>query len=171
MDDQIVFTTPWFDLIAKHAPGYAQPHYSIRTSDYVMVVPVTAAGELVLVRQFRPAVSATTLELPSGHVDSGETAAQAARRELLEETGFHGAKFEPLGELSPDTGRLGNRLCCFYLADAQPPSGNDQWGEAGVEPVMFGGSLLDLLAEPTFNSALNHAALLLAVARGRLSIR
>jgi len=171
MDDRVILATPWFELVAKHPIGYAQPHYSIRARDYVMVVAVTAAGRLLLVRQFRPAVDATTLEFPSGHIESDETPIQAARRELLEETGHVAPELEPLGRLAPDTGRLGNRLWCFYAAGAAPSPSGDFRPEPEVEPVLFEGSSAELLAEPDFSSALNYAALLLAMARGRLALR
>ena len=105
MEGQVVFATPWFEVVAKHPPGYDQPHYSICTQDYVMVVAVTTEGRFLLVRQFRPAVGVATLEFPSGHVERGETPAQAARKELLEETGHVAPELELLGELAPDTGR------------------------------------------------------------------
>jgi hypothetical protein len=82
MEDKVVFATPWFELVAKHPAGYSEPHYSIRTQDYVMVIATTVDGRLLLVRQFRPAVGEKTLEFPSGHVERGETPLQAARKEL-----------------------------------------------------------------------------------------
>lgn len=171
MDDKVVFTTPWFELVAKHPAGYSEPHYSIRTQDYVMVIGTTVEGRLLLVRQFRPAVGAKTLEFPSGHVERGETPLQAARKELLEETGHVTSTFELLGNLSPDTGRLGNRLWCYYCDTAVSIAGDGYEPEPGVELVLYDRSLKELLAEADFFSALNHAALLLAVARGRVSLR
>jgi ADP-ribose pyrophosphatase len=171
MDDQVVFATPWFELVAKHPAGYDRPHYSIRTQDYVMVVAVTAEGRLLLVRQFRPAVGATTLEFPSGHVELGEAPMEAARRELHEETGHIAAELELMGRLAPDTGRLGNQLWCFFAAGAVPDSDGDFRPEPGVERVCYEGSSAELLAESDFFSALNYAAILLAVAGGRLPLR
>src|SRR5215471_1542287 len=83
-----VFRTPWFELIGKRIGDTAALHYSISTQDYVGILAVTKDGMFPLVRQFRPAIEQITLELPSGHVDEGETPEQAAARELLEETGF-----------------------------------------------------------------------------------
>ena len=64
------------------------PFYMLELPDYVSVIALTPARELLLVRQHRPVVGRETLELPSGHVDPGERPEDAARRELLEETGF-----------------------------------------------------------------------------------
>jgi ADP-ribose pyrophosphatase len=70
---EIAFETPWFQLISKQVAGESAPYYSLQMQDYVAVVAFTDQAELVLVRQYRPAVERHTLELPSGHVESDET--------------------------------------------------------------------------------------------------
>jgi ADP-ribose pyrophosphatase len=69
--------------IVEHAPGAA-------------VVAVDDAGQVLLVRQPRPAVDAHVLELPAGLVDPGEEPIDTARRELTEETGYTAERVEPL---------------------------------------------------------------------------
>jgi ADP-ribose pyrophosphatase len=164
----IVFQSPWFQLVEKHITGWSAPHYSLRANDYVTVVAVTAQGRLLLVRQYRPAVEAVTLELPSGHVDPGETPEQAARKELWEETGHVAEHFECLGQLAPDVGRMNNSLWCFFAGGTVPSA--DHQPEPGIETVLFPGHVRDLLVEKEFYHALNLAALLLAIARGKLSL-
>jgi 8-oxo-dGTP pyrophosphatase MutT (NUDIX family) len=133
-----VYSTPLFELVAKtlDGPDGGQPHFSLRMPDYVCVVPVTRDREILLVRQYRPAVERETLELPGGHVDDGETPEEAARRELLEETGHVAEKLVPLGCLDPDTGRLSNRMWCFLATDAAPPSPAPP-GEQGVRLIVL----------------------------------
>src|SRR5580704_5986975 len=104
--EEVVFSTKWFELVAKHPPSYTEPHYSIRALDYVGIVAQDTQGNLLLVRQLRPAVGGMTLEIPCGHVEVGETPETAARKELLEETGYVADTFELLANLSPDTGRF-----------------------------------------------------------------
>lgn len=55
----------------------------------VIIVPVTAEGEIILIRQYRPVLDNYVLELPAGLVELGETSLEAARRELVEETGYY----------------------------------------------------------------------------------
>lgn len=165
---KVAWACKWFEIVAKQPPSFAEPHYSIRTKDYVAVVTVDTEGHLLLVRQLRPAVDGVTLEFPCGHVEPGETPEAAARKELLEETGHVAEQFELLASLSPDTGRLGNRMWVFFAADAHPAPGRNFKGEAGVDWLRFEGGARDLLAQEDFCSALNWAALLAAVHGGRL---
>jgi 8-oxo-dGTP pyrophosphatase MutT (NUDIX family) len=162
--------TKWFQVVARRPPAFSEPHYSLRTRDYVAIVALNPKGELLLVRQFRPAVWETTLELPCGHVEQGQTPEQAARTELLEETGHEAEQFDLLGDFSPDTGRLGNRMWCFFAGNALPTRNSAYRPEAGIDLVLYQGTLRDLLQEERFYSALNCAALFAAVLRGKLRI-
>jgi ADP-ribose pyrophosphatase len=56
----------------------------------VAVLAITTAGEVVLARQYRPGPDAILDEMPGGAVNAGEEVADAAARELLEETGYAG---------------------------------------------------------------------------------
>ena len=114
MDDKVVFSVPWFDILERPVEGSPSPYYVLQTSDYVSVLAATKEGSLLLVRQYRPAVGEETLELPSGHVENGELPEAAARRELRKKRATRPQSFELLGTLAPDTGRLGNKLWCYY---------------------------------------------------------
>ena len=168
---ETVFKTPYFSVVAKRLARMPEgdPFYSLSLGDYVTVVALASSDEVVLVRQFRPAVEAYTLELPAGHVDPGDTPEQAARAELAEETGFNAARVVPLGCLKPDTGRLGNRMWVYFADGLTPLPGHSR--EAGVEVVMRSRAALAAdLAEGRFDHALHVAALMLAVQAGRLAL-
>jgi ADP-ribose pyrophosphatase len=167
LTEKIVFPTKWFQLVAKSLDSMEEPHYSIRTQDYVAIVPVTSDGQIVLVRQFRPAIEQFTLEIPCGHVETGEAPETAARKELLEETGCTARDISLMGRCSPDTGRMGNQMWCFF-ASGVSSDGNSR-PEAGIELVLYQNDLADLLAEKEFSNALGYATLFLAVAQGRLA--
>jgi 8-oxo-dGTP pyrophosphatase MutT (NUDIX family) len=86
-----VFETPWFRIEAVPAtPGGAlepDPYYRLCQGDGVVVMTLSENGEIVLVRQYRPPLERTTLEVPAGFQDKSESPEEAARREVLEETG------------------------------------------------------------------------------------
>lgn len=56
--------------------------------DGVMIIPITENDEVIMLKQFRPAISDYLYELPAGIIDPGETIEEAAKRELFEETGL-----------------------------------------------------------------------------------
>jgi ADP-ribose pyrophosphatase len=62
----------------------------------VCILPITNQNKVLLANQFRPGPEKIVLDLPGGAIDGNETALQAARRELLEETGYLGELF-PIG--------------------------------------------------------------------------
>src|ERR1051326_2566868 len=162
---QTEFVTPWFELISKRVAGEAAPFYALRMADYVSVIAFTSQDELILVRQYRPAIERPTLELPSGHVENGETPVESARRELAEECGFDVPQLEPLGVLLSDTGRHENRLWCYYSPQAIPLEAN-RLVESGLERVLVPRSTVpQLLISGEFDQALHVAALMLAMAR------
>lgn len=76
--------------------------------DWAAVLALTDAGEAVLVEQYRYGVDRTDLELPAGALDPGEDSETAARRELLEETGYEAAEIVALGKLAVEPGRHTN---------------------------------------------------------------
>ena len=164
------YTTPWFDIIAKTIRGGAgigsEPYYTVRSKDYVTILAFTCSGEAVLVRQYRPAVEDFTLELPSGHVEPDETASSAIIRELQEETGYVARNVELLGCLVPDTGRLENRLWC-YFADGVAPGKRRHEEDIQVE-LCPKQKLLEFIGSGKLSHALDLAVIVLAISKNRL---
>jgi len=81
----------------------------------VVIVPLTDDSEFLLTRQFRPPVNSYVIEFPAGLNDKGDTLQEAARRELLEETGYTARDMIYLTEGPMSAGSSGEILTC-YLA-------------------------------------------------------
>lgn len=73
----------------------------IRHPGAAAIVPLTAQGGVLLIRQFRYAVGADIWEIPAGTMNPGESPLDCARRELEEEVGILAAEWSPLGEITP----------------------------------------------------------------------
>ena len=77
----------------------------IITPDYVNVVAVTADEHFICFRQVKYGIEGTTLGIVGGFMETGEEPINAARRELLEETGYESTDWTPLGSYRVDPNR------------------------------------------------------------------
>ena len=100
----------------------------LQSPDWVNVVAVTAAGNLVLIRQYRHGTTEITTEIPGGMVDAGEDPLQAARRELAEETGYVAEAWEELGRVEPNPAFMDN-VTYTYLARGARAAGQQHLDE------------------------------------------
>jgi 8-oxo-dGTP pyrophosphatase MutT (NUDIX family) len=102
-----------YDLYRFEPSGREQDFIVIDTVSWVNVVPVTAAGNVVLIRQFRHGIRDVTMEIPGGMMDEGETPEAAAARELREETGYVAEKIRLLARVLPNPAVQNNYLYLF----------------------------------------------------------
>jgi ADP-ribose pyrophosphatase len=106
-------------LLTLKEDQVALPDGSTGTREYVlhqgaaMVIPLFKDGSILLERQFRYPLRAHFLELPAGKIDPGEEPLAAARRELLEETGYTAADWRRLATLYPCVGYSTEKLELF----------------------------------------------------------
>lgn len=141
-------------------PAADSEYFTIRIPDFVNVIALTHDDRLVMVRQFRHAAERRTLELPGGLIDPGEPdPAAAARRELLEETGYD-APLHPVAQLFPNPALLTARCHLFAApraARVAPPSPDDT---EDTEVVLIPRQDINsLIARAEINNALTIASL------------
>ncbi len=120
LGSEYLYRNPWcaFRVDEVRLPDGAEIEYGILESGgFAAVVPVTDDGKVVLVRQWRQPLGDFTLELPSGGVDAGEEPETAARRELLEETGYRVEGLEHLVSVHTSTGRS-TEVCHLFRCRA-----------------------------------------------------
>ncbi len=107
-----------FEVNRLRLPNGAEGDWEcIRHPGGALASPVTAAGELVLVRQYRFAVQGRLLEFPAGTVEPNETPAQTIRREIEEETGYSAATWKSLGSFPLAPGYSDELIYAFLATD------------------------------------------------------
>lgn len=106
------------DVAVSPRTNEAQSYFALETTDWVNIIPVTPAGEVVMVRQYRHGTGTITLEVPAGMADhEGEITAEAAARELREETGYVAREVIHLGSVEPNPAFLNNQCHSFLAVD------------------------------------------------------
>jgi ADP-ribose pyrophosphatase len=120
-----IFDVQSVDYQHPHRPR-VQDFFVLNAPDWVNVVALTTDRQLVLVRQFRFGTDGFSVEIPGGVMDAGEDAVAAARRELLEETGFTGTRARLLGSVHPNPAMQGNR-CHLVLVEGAHRSSQTDW--------------------------------------------
>lgn len=120
------------DTLRSPRTGADHPFVVLEGGDWVNVIALTRENEVVLIRQFRFGVRASTLEIPGGMVDAGESPATAAARELLEETGYAGGKPIPLGVIHPNPAIQSNLTHSFLIRNARKVSEAHQEGTEDI---------------------------------------
>ena len=97
----------------------------VRHPGSVVIIPVTARDEVVLVRQYRPAIGRWTWELPAGSLNPNEEVERAALRECHEETGQIPSRLERLGSFFPTPGYCDEQMTFFKATGLRPPGPGD----------------------------------------------
>ncbi len=134
----------------------------LESVDWVNMVALDSERRCVMIRQYRFGVGYTTLETPGGMVDPGEDSFTAARRELLEETGYVSDKWSYLGAVEPNPA-VHNHLCHHWLAEDAYLAREQDLGEGESISV----ELMDEheVREAVQSGELKHALALSALAR------
>jgi ADP-ribose pyrophosphatase len=137
---------------------------TVRRVDAAGVLALTPAREVLLVRQFRPAIGQELTEIPAGLLDrEGEDALTCAARELFEETGYRHASMEFLGGYYSSAGFTDEYVHLFLARTVPEPQGEPEEGiELVREPF---GLMLRAAQAGRVRDAKTALALLMAGAR------
>lgn len=124
LSSEYIIRRPW--LTARKdsllmADGRINPEfYVLEYPDWVNVIAIDTEGRFVMIRQYRHGLGIISTELCAGVMEEGETPLQAARRELLEETGYEGGSWELQCVISGNPSVTDNLTHCFLATGVKP---------------------------------------------------
>lgn len=124
LDSELDYRCPGFDVrrdAVRFPDGSEGSYHSVEEPDAVVVLPFTAEGAVVVIEEWRQAVGRLNLGLPAGGLEpDDDDLASAARRELVEETGYEAATLEAVGNFEPANGLLDSTHHHFVARDCEP---------------------------------------------------
>lgn len=169
---ETLLETPYFNLRSDRLRlpdgSVKEPYYVLERPDAAIIFPVTPEGEVVLVRQYRPPLERLELGLPAGLVEPGEKPEAAARRELLEETGYGGGEWEPLGSVASSPSLKDNWAYLFLVRGVRETAPPDPDEHETIEVVRAPlDEIAGLVREGEIVSSSGVAAVMLALDRIR----
>lgn len=160
------------NYLEYHRDHVLLPNGKISTREYlhhpgaVAVVPLLDTGEIVMVKQFRYATGQVVLEIPAGKLEPGEDAADAARRELIEEISYEPGQMIHLTSVWTTPG-FTDEVIHLYLAKALKSCPGHTDADEFLETVKFSKpEILELLNNPGIIDGKTQLALALVQLRG-----
>ena len=105
------------DEVAKDPSGFEIHRFIVRHPGSAVMMAVDDKERILLVRQFRLPAKQELWELPAGRLDPGESALEAARRELREETGYQAKTWTELASFWPSPGYVDEKMTLFVAHD------------------------------------------------------
>ena len=110
LSQKYLIEKPWLtarvDKVELPTGAIIDEYYVLEYPDWVNTIAITKEGEFIFVRQYRYAIGKTVNELCAGVIEKGEDPMVAAKRELMEETGFGGGNWQKWMTISANPSRI-----------------------------------------------------------------
>lgn len=117
LKSEYIIRRPWLtarrDAVQLPNGEINDEFYVLEYPDWINVIAITDDDHFVFVRQYRYALDIDSTELCAGVIEPGETPEQGARRELLEETGYGGGKWQEFMTIGQNPSTCNNLTHCF----------------------------------------------------------
>ncbi len=110
----------WFrvvkDTVKLPSGRIVDDYYRIEAPEYILIYAKSDDGKILVERQYKHGLGKITTTFPAGFVDKGETPLVAAKRELLEETGYQAKTWKFMGSFVLD-GTRGSGTAHYFFAE------------------------------------------------------
>ena len=141
LDQKYLIKRPWLtarvDKVQLPTGAVIDEYYVLEYPDWVNTIAITKEGKFVFVRQYRYAIGKTVNELCAGVIEQGEEPMAAAKRELLEETGFGGGTWQEWMTISANPSTHTNLTHCFLAIGVERLEGQHLDKGEDIEVKIF----------------------------------
>lgn len=142
-------------------------YYVLEEPEWVHVFAQDADGKILVVRQYRYAANVVCTELPAGVVNSWESVLKAAKRELLEETGYVASSWTLAGKYYANPARQTNSIHLFIARGLQRQADKTlDASEDIIESFAHPSEVKAMIASGEFSQSLHIASFYMALDRG-----
>lgn len=153
------------DEVAKDPDGFEIHRSIVRHPGSAVMLAVDDENRVLLVKQFRLPAGQELWELPAGRIDPGESAAETAKRELREETGYQAKEWTQLSSFWASPGYVDEKMNIFLaeglMAGEQQPMEDERieiawYGKEELTQMIRRGEILDAKTMVGFFLWLEH---------------
>jgi ADP-ribose pyrophosphatase len=148
LDEREVYVAnPWIKVTKQKVRlpdgSVIDDYHQIKLTESVVIYAETDAGQVIVERSYRHGAGQVTLLLPAGQIELNETPLEAARRELLEETGYTAEQWQTLGSFTVHGNYGCGRAHIFHARQARLSAEPNSGDLEGMEILLM--SLPDLM--------------------------
>ena len=141
LDSKYIIQRPWatlrIDRLEMPSGHIKEEYYVLEYPTWVNMIGITEDNQILFVRQYRHGAQTIMVELPAGVVEEGEDPEVAARRELLEETGYAFDDCEYVCELFANPATSGNLTYTYLLKGGKKVQEQELDDSEDIEVVLM----------------------------------